>query len=243
MPTRTNQIERSTDYDKFEFIASNRVTDRGHIESLRSSFEEIGNLTQSQPILVNEFYQIIDGQHRFTVAKEMGLPIFYVKHPGLRIHDARKMNMLQRNWNFDDWAHSYAETGDENYKKFLELRADYGFNHSITLMYALGDQGKGGFQDFRDGNFVLTDEVAARERLDKYTEVLQSFKGGKDKNFAYAFLKVIKTPDYDQARMVRKIRDYGDYVIRHYGSVPEFLRALEEVYNYRMGENNRLALY
>lgn len=242
MEDSTTTIRRTMNYDQFKFIHNNRDQSRGHIETLKRAFEEVGNLTEVQPILVNENYEIIDGQHRFIAAKESGAPIFYTVRPGLRISDARSMNILHREWTTDDFAHSYADGGDVNYKKYIEIKDDYNLPHSVIMEYINGGQSRGAFATFRHGEFVLPNEAAARHRLDMLLEVMPKLPIGKDVNFARAYLKVMAVPGFDQARMVDKVTRLGD-MMRKYATVPEYQRAIEDLYNHGHGETTRLRLY
>ena len=243
MDNTTSTVQQSTQYSRFKFMFNNRDQSRGHIEALKKAFEEVGNLTEVQPILVNEKFEIIDGQHRFVAAKDLGAPIFFTVRPGLGISDARSMNILHRSWTTDDFAQSYASSGDPNYVKYLQLREDYGFNHSITIAYVEGGENKGMFAGFRRGDFVLTDEAGSRNRLDKLSEVLALTPVvGVDKNFAFAFLKVLNTQGYDHNRMLQKLEAHPE-LMRRYGSISEYMRAMEEIYNYGNREAGRVRLY
>lgn len=237
-----NVVQVSRNYNKFDLMINNREVVRGHVEALKKAFQEIGNLTRVQPILVNERFQIIDGQHRFIVAKELEEPVYFMVQRGLGIKDARQMNILHRGWTLDDYAKSYALT-DPNYKQYLEVREDYGFGHSTTLLYIVGEETKGMFSDFRNGEFVMIDLPAARARLDKLANVQSHVRYGRNRYFAYAYLKVIAVPGFNEDRMLRKLDEVGDSLLRQFGNTTDFLRVLEEIYNYRMSERNRLRLY
>jgi len=68
------KIFYTTDYSKFNTLAGNRQVNIAHVKKLESSFDEEYLIS---PILVNEKFQIIDGQHRFEAAKNLKLPIYY----------------------------------------------------------------------------------------------------------------------------------------------------------------------
>lgn len=237
-------IQSSTNYSQFKLIGNNRDINRGHLEALRKSFLENGNLTEIQPILVNENMEVIDGQHRYTIAKELGMPIFYMEVSGLRIGDARNMNILHRNWSIDDFASSYAEGGDGNYTRYIKMREDYDLSHSIVLTYIHGAEVKGQNTEFRQGEFSFTpeEEMEARARLEKLVEIQEILPVGRDVAFAYAYLRVMSVPDFDQNRMVDKAQRLGDR-FRRYANPAEYMRALEELYNYQHSDASRVRLY
>lgn len=243
MDNAENVIQETRDYDKFSFMDANRKQLRGHIEALKKSFIEVGNLTKAQPILVNEKFQIIDGQHRFTACKELELPIYYTVVSHLGISHARTINVLHKIWRIEDFARSYALSGNINYQKYLDLREDYGYNHTITLSYILNGQPKGCFRIFRKGEFVMPDngDEQAKDRLDKLAEV-SSLIPFKDEAFASAFLKVINVEGYKQQRMISKLTN-ANHLVRRMVTVPDNLRMLEEIYNWKSQEVGHLRLY
>lgn len=241
----TPQIKVSSNYDEFRFIEANREQKRGHVESLKKAFEEVGNLTKVQPILVNENMEIIDGQHRFTACQELNEPIYYTQVDGLRVGDARKMNVLHRGWLIEDYAQSFAKT-DPNYRKYLDIKEDYGFSHGNTLVYILNtdskDKARGIGKTFRSGEFVLEDEKGARERLEKLAEVGQYVTFVNDISFARAILRVINLEGFDFKRLLHKLELHQN-LLRRYATIEDYLRMLEEIYNFQMAETNRVRLY
>lgn len=239
----STKVLETRDYDKFQFLVPNREQSRGHVENLKAAFEEVGNLTRVQPILVNEKWEIIDGQHRFTAAKELEQPIFYTVHPGLGIHEARSMNILHRGWTIDDYAQSYAKSGNKNYQKYLQLKEDYGFNNSITMTYIEGITGRQRlFKDFRDGEFVVKDEAAAAERLEKLSEAVEKLPLLHNRTIALAFLRIMQAEDYNHATMLKKLDKYG-YKLRKVDELEANLRQLEDLYNHNVAVANRVRLY
>lgn len=61
--------ETTTDYNKFNTFMANRDVSRTHISSLKASIKRHPEILEAQPILVNENFKIIDGQHRFIAAQ------------------------------------------------------------------------------------------------------------------------------------------------------------------------------
>lgn len=239
----SNVVQETTDYDKFSFLNTNRDTNRGHIESIKKSFDEHGNLTKVQPVLVNERFQVIDGQHRFQACKEMEVPIFYTVVSDIGIHQARSMNLLHRQWRTPDFAKSYAEEGRRAYVNYLVLIDDYPtLSHSVLLAYSLGDSRKGLFAEFRNGTYIFEDVHGARERLDKLSELVEIVPSFRSKALAIALLKAMDNEGYDHERMVKKVTQMAPE-IRAYQNVDDNLRQLENVYNSDRHGENRLRFF
>lgn len=237
-----NTVQSTTNYDRFSFLNTNRVIIRGHVEAIKQAFEESGNFTQVQPILVNDRFQIIDGQHRYMAAKETGVPIHYTVVPGLTVSDARKMNALHRSWNVDDYAQSYADSGSEVYRKYLQLREEYGFTHGITLMLVNGtSRTEGLYKRFRHGDFVIENEAAARERLEMLKEITSFLPFKINESFARAFAKITEADEFEYGRMLTKIR-LNSGMMRKYNEIDDNLRQLEDIYNYK-ASSRRVRLF
>lgn len=239
-----SKVHQSTDYDKFSLIATNREISRGHVEALKRAFTEAGNLTAIQPILVNERMQIVDGQHRFTACMELGETIHYTEVKGLGIHEARSMNILHRNWLIDDYAKSYAESGDPNYQRYIDLKEDYGFGHTATMLYIVGAERKKQFAEFRRGEFTCTDDdiKLARVRLSRLADMEGLVDHYKRGYFIRALLKVMNAEGYDHKRMLKKLEAHPE-LVRQYGSTVDYVRMLEEIYNYKNAESNRVRFF
>lgn len=239
-----NVVQETDEYDKFNLMTANRSQNRGHVEALKTAFEEIGNLTKVQPILVNENFDIIDGQHRFVACRELGEPIFYTVVPGLGIEEARSMNILHRNWTVQDFAESYANSGNKHYAEYLQLKEEFGFNHSIMLNYLNGSESRGSYAKFRKGDFKLADRKAAIDRLNKLAEVGEYAEElVNDRYFALAVLRAMNVDEYDHKHMVKKLELHGNQLLERRATTFDYLRLLEEIYNYKMSEENRTRLY
>ena len=66
--TVTNvQVFETRDYDQFKKLNGNRNINESQVDGIVHSILEVGY--QPVPILVNEFMEIIDGQHRLEAVK------------------------------------------------------------------------------------------------------------------------------------------------------------------------------
>lgn len=243
MSELTNVIQQTSDYDKFSFLSNNREYNRKHVENLKKAFVENGNLTMVQPILVNENYEIIDGQHRFVAAQELGQPLFYTMVSGLGIENALSMNILHRSWTSEDYARSYALSGKKGYIDYLNLREEFPFaSHSIMLSYIANAVRQTPHKKFREGDLVIEDLVTVRQRLENLGEIREIAPMHTSTHFAEALLKIMNSDLYKQAQMVAKLKTYPNRLQR-FASTSDYLKALEDLYNFRNTEANHIRLY
>src|SRR5438876_9575188 len=83
--SEVNTIMTTTAYEKFSFLITNRETLPKHILDLEESVNKYPFLLLIQPVLVNEHFQIIDGQHHYEVAKRLKVPFAYAQIPKIGI--------------------------------------------------------------------------------------------------------------------------------------------------------------
>lgn len=225
--------EMTKDYKKFKFLQGNREVNNGHLRELAKSIALYPDLLPERPILVNEDFEIIDGQHRFEACKRLGLPVYYVVGKNLDASSAVALNRNQRNWGLEDYAKSYADSGNQNYKKFLEAVEEYGFTPSITMTYLRGGKVANKTANFRNGEFVINDEEQATHHLEYLQDLAGLFSDFKKGTVAMPALAVFKHPEYDHARMLQKMAMFGDSVFRPYGTYKDIVRNLDDIYNWR----------
>jgi hypothetical protein len=241
---QAQQILSTTDYDRFVILDTNRSINPGHAETLKQAFEEHGNLTAVQPLIVNERMEVIDGQHRLTAARELGVPVFYRVIEGLRISDARTMNILHRGWTIKDWADSYAASGNVNYQRFLALLEAHELPMSIVLYAVRGYKASGAFKQFRDGELVITSEAMAEatKRLDMIAELAEMNSLASVSNFAVAYMQALSNEGFDHKLFMQRLERVPFLLTRQAG-VPEYLQTIENIYNYNLVAKNRMRLF
>jgi hypothetical protein len=240
-PEIADIVKKTTNYDMFQFITANRDVYRNHVENIKKGFAQYGNLTEVQPILVNERMQIIDGQHRFIASMELGHPIYYTVVEGIGIAEARAMNILHASWTTDDYAASYAAQGSLNYQQYIQLREDYGFAHAITMSACTNTQKLNGeFGKFRRGEFVIPHIDETKVILSKLREVVDHAPTKTNRGSETALMKIMQSDNYDHRRMVNKMETWGANKFKRYVSVEDNLKMLEDLYNYKTANKVRL---
>ena len=105
-PMLKEQVLKTTDYNLFSFISGNRKINLAHAKRLERSFK---NRHLFSPIIVNEYHQIIDGQHRFTVCSKLKLPIYYIVVNGYGLDEVQILNTNSSNWKKIDYLNAYCD--------------------------------------------------------------------------------------------------------------------------------------
>lgn len=241
MDDPVGMVYRTDEYGKFNFNSKNRHVNPAHKDNLVKSIQE-NNLLEAQPITVNADLEIIDGQHRFIAAKELGLPIYYVKVDGLEIDDAITLNINTRNWRYKDYLHYWIDQGEEDYIYFEKFMEKYGFGYAVSLaLLGLGqaDKGQKLTDFFNAGKFKPKYSDYAEDMGEKVLKLKEYGKFVTTRSFMLAFDKVMKMDDFDFDEFLHKVEQTPGRFERR-ADVDRYLRMLEDVYNYnRRGQNIR----
>ena len=127
------EIHKTEDYSFFSFVKGNRPL--RNTKKLEKSILEL-DLTMYNPIMVDEDYNIIDGQHRFIACKRLGKPIYYVV---MEEEDAKKAMMLLninlRAWKQEEYLNFYANEIGGCYKDLQDFDNTHklGISNSIVI--------------------------------------------------------------------------------------------------------------
>lgn len=129
------KIRVTDEYDKFKKMLGNR--DVKGVSKIVESVQAVGQIPA--PIVVNEKYEVIDGQNRLEAFKQMDRPIYYITIPGLGIDACRRLNIGQTNWGLEDWVASYAAEGNASYQRLASLINEYKKPFHIEGIIALAN--------------------------------------------------------------------------------------------------------
>ncbi|WP_165005073.1 MULTISPECIES: ParB N-terminal domain-containing protein [unclassified Enterococcus] len=103
-------IYLASEYDQFKLIKGNRkVTANMRLEA---SIKEKGVL---RPIVVNSNMEILDRQHRYTIAKKHSIPLPYYVSTSKSMEDIIDLNNATNRWKLEDYIHKYKEDGLVHY--------------------------------------------------------------------------------------------------------------------------------
>lgn len=225
-------IKKTTNYNQFMYMGGNRVVDLKHVKELQQQMERDRSMFASVPILVNESWYIVDGQHRFEAAKALGLPIYYIQHKGAGLADARQLNIAQKRWGLRDFAQSYADSGRKDYEELLQINDRYHrIPLSTVLEYLAGSRSGGRTTDkFRRGEYQILDKEDGIAALDMLTEVIRIIGHPSTSAFATALWKVLHHSDFDEQQFIRKLKENPDQLLMATSS-RQSLRSIEDIFN------------
>lgn len=225
------QIFKTYKYDSFKRMEGNRSLNRANLSKLRQSMAEEYLF---DPIKVNEKFEVIDGQHRLAICKELGLPVYFHFTPGYGASEMKRLNTSGVKWNKQNFLESYVENGDDDYIEFESIIKKY--DMSIGSLLKIIAYLNGGFpkqiaDQFEDGLFELGDKELIVDFLDKL-EDFSFFSCYKTDKFIAAFIKLNQHPNYQHQKMLKKLATHKDKLTK-VSTMHEYLSLLcNKIYSY-----------
>lgn len=235
-------IQVTKDYSKFKLMGGNRTVDYNHVKQLKQEMRDNPHLLAGNPIIVNENMFIIDGQHRRQAAQELAVPMYYIVLPGATLDETRHLNVTQRRWNMIDFAKSYADSGHQDYKQFLEFHKKYPrISPSIVRIYLVGTETSDMEGDFRRGKYQVGELESAKTNLDFLTAVVEKTHVTINTPMARAILKLLKNKEFDRVLFLEKLdREGARELFQTASAIRGCLRSIENVYNFGSRWQKRL---
>ncbi len=249
--TKVATIYETSNYGKFKIIDGNRPIN--HAKKIIESISKIGVLWQ--PILVNERFEIIDGQGRFLAMKTLGKKIVYVVQPGLTIKHVRCLNENATIWKTKDYIHSYAVGGDSrtSFTNFETVQKQFPEFNVRTIVKAAGKRGLGQEQTskLKDGTYDGMDFESMNVAIRRLT-ILRKFdlivpqKLSHRVNTIYAIIFCIYISETDANFSLSQLEDA---IRKNIGLVPvarnfeDAVKNVDYMYNYKRADKNRYNIF
>lgn len=219
-------IYKTKNYEVFKFIGGNRTIRPGNIEKMRQSMIEQQLVI---PICVNENFEIIDGQHRFTVCKELKKPVYYYVQDGYRLPEVERANRSNTNWSLNDFLHSFTHKNNENYIKVESICDQYNVIASDVIRViakALNKRPRHVVAEFKDEKLIFSDEMY--EQVTDFFEshaLFKDFPSCKSPKFIYSYLELYFHQRYNHEHMIDKYNKLGSQM-KHCVTMDEYLDIL-----------------
>ena len=225
-------MEKTKDYDKFSFLGLNRRLNRRCINALKSSILKNGYI--GNPIIVNDKYEILDGQHRFVALKESGLEVPYkiIENDYDTIID---LNTTQHNWGIEDYINFYCEKDhNQHYVRLKRLCNELNSSPTNVLTMAYRQKPTGqDVENIKKGKLKLTidDELRAKNFYEVFNQISKLLRINPTNKFCSALVAISCKPRFRWQTLVEKSSKYPT-VAYNCRTVDEFTAMLRDLYNY-----------
>lgn len=223
------QILTTNNYELFKSIDGNRNVNELHLSRLKKSIQKKYLFTF---ILVNEKHHIIDGQHRFEVIKELGLPLNYVVCKGYGINEVHQLNENSKNWNADDYLDGYCKLNKPEYLKYKEFKDRYQLGHNQTMSILSGSTDGKAVKTFYSGDFKIKDYKKACDLAEKIKTIGTYYKDYKRRSFINAVKHVMQNQNFDFDMFINKLKIQPGS-LTNCVNAEQYIALIEDIYNFK----------
>ena len=232
----------TSDYDLFKRLEGNRSVLETRVKKILNSISTVGYVMD--PILVNEKFEVIDGQGRLEALRRLNMPVYFIQASGIGRRECIAMNMNQTNWTIADYIESYAEIGCEPYIFLSQLYKEYkGCFKLKVIVNALTGKVDLSKNIIQEGRFKCT-----KEEYDRAKEILSWTKkfvpiisriGGHTEFYYMALNFCWFDKEIDNDRMYDKLSALQADLIP-VAKIQQAFDQIEKPYNHRLGRNKKV---
>lgn len=243
-------ILKTKDYDKFKFDTINRPIDKAHVNNLAASLT-ICNMMDDHPVIVDEDWNIQDGQHRVLAAQKIGETIWY-KVTKKFTHEQLIARQVQKHWTLRDCYHSYVKAGNPEFRKLQELMDKYEVNFNQAALFRDFEAERQGKESrkisttstaIRTGTFKCVDVDVIEHKMAQYRAITDQMRNlNMSHNNTYVWLSsrmftkslfaLFDNSEFDLTTMLKKI-PMQMQVICPRSNFHEYYKMWLQVYNYK----------
>jgi hypothetical protein len=238
-----NQVFQTKTYEMFKFREDNRQVKNRHVSKLTEKMLSKGWIKGSY-VVINEKGEIIDGQHRILAAMKANVPVNYIVERGAGFDEIRGNNQDKKNWALSDHISGFVKDNNPNYiilDEFLKKFPD--FRVTEALMFLTNSSNAVERTVFEGGNFIVKNKDVAEKWATQVTSLKGHFPKGYNKSiFVRAVLKLLsKKKEFNFDEFIRKV-NLRPSMIHLCGTVEQYGMMIEEIYNYRRRNNEKVNL-
>lgn len=242
---RASNAYVTTDYSLFKKLKGNRPIAMVHVKRLEESILKYGMLEVD--VIVNENFEVIDGQNRLQAAKNAKSPVYYKVINGYGLREARILNENMSKWNKREHLESYCELGEPVYIQFKEFLQEYkdhfGFAACEVLLSLRSSMrselvnGKSvSSKSFERGLLHIPDIDKSRFYADRIIEIKPFYKNYGRAVFVRAMVSLFKNENFDHDEFIRKLAAAGAPKLEDCGRVDQYKFIIEDIYNFRRSQ-------
>lgn len=240
-----NTTYETRDYDLFKKLKGNRPLSMVHVRRLEESIKKYGMLEVD--VIVNENFEVIDGQNRLAAAKRAKSVIHYKIVKGYGLNEAKILNENLKKWNRSEHLESYCELGYPEYIKFKKFMDDFR-GHFAFLPCELLLTLRAGVKNevvanksvsskyFEQGYFKAVDLNKSYKYAQQIIEIKPFYKGYNRSVFVRAMISLFKNKNFSHDEFLRKLKSVGAPKLEDCSRVEQYKLLIEDIYNFRRGD-------
>jgi hypothetical protein len=238
-----SSLTSTKNYDLFFRSRENRPVHIDKHKNLRKSMDKYGWIPAYPMHVVRDAagrLVIVDGQHRFEIAKELGLAVWYVV--GDESVDVAVINNGQKPWKIPDYVGSFQQRGIADYVKLQAFVEKHKIPLSTAIALLSGTVSYGNVKDaFTQGRFKIIDEAYATRACFIVNAIRKYNRRSVSSNLIDAIAACCRVDYFDVDRLVNGIERCPEKIVS-YSTRAAMLAMLEEIYNFGRAMKNHKPL-
>lgn len=247
-----NHVNETNDYTMFRTLEGNRNVNKLHIKRLKESFQKAYLLS---PIIVNEKFEIIDGQHRFEAAKQIGLPINFIIATNYGLKEVQMLNENMKNWKKEDYLNAYCDLKNPEYLKFRNFMRrfpEFGIAACETILTGkltggsdnridsnlrseINIRGTYTIRYFQEGELTIPNYVLSVENAKKIIMIKPYYEGFNRSSFVRAMIGIFRIDYYNHSKFIERLTA-NPTALQHCANITQYKFMIEDIYNFRSRE-------
>lgn len=232
-------------YGEFGFFDENREISQRNVESIAEGIEQTYML-DLYPIVTDRERVIVDGQHRFTVAKKMILPFYAIESADVTVEDIARANSNTLAYSVDDARIVYEKLGLKAYEYINHFIRINNLGSGTRLTRRTSSIAKLLDPDcdnsaFVSGDFVVRKPEYAQAVRDMIVDYMK-FQSFIDRSkYSEIIPNLLLNPLYNHERMMSRLEKIPTR-LKKVATRSEGFEVLTEIYNYNVTSDKRVKL-
>lgn len=237
----TKTVYETKDYDLFVMFDRNRPLKNKGRKFLKLK-DSISNFGLINPIIIDNNYLVVDGQHRLDICKQLNISVSFIYRPDT-IKALTSLSNDRENWQVENYAFYYSN--NPSYNKLLNYRQETRL--SLNAIHALI---KGKEIDaflFKSGKFSLNKQEEAKflKTYPILEEIVNLEKGIHKKALTRtrvisSLSRLISHGKYNHKHFVNKLRN--KLRIPSVNTKEDAVNLLLDIYNKNLSAKNKISL-
>ena len=229
----TQKTGVTRDYSVFKYFDRNRIVSKTNVEKLR---QDMALNTQKDEVVVNEKWQVIDGQHRIAALEKDKKPVKFRVKPGANMQDVIAANNTGTKWNTPAWVRNFSHPDHVNnkpYVMYIEFKEKHKLCDGVCQLLLSEDFHDYGRKSFKNGTFKVKNLGRAEENAAALAELVAVDKMFNSMRCAVGFLKIQKLPHFKLTILKTQVEKHCNK-ITHRVTHSDWVDGLIRVYNFNL---------
>ena len=193
--------------------------------------------------MVNDKFEIIDGQHRYLISQELNLPINYIISKNYGLNEVQILNANMKNWQTMDYVNGYCDLGYKDYIIYRDFVEEYSLNNQVAILILSGEQFGGNdvsiTSKFKEGLFKVNNINNSIKIVEKLQMIKPYYDGCMRRSFVIAMLGMFKNQNFEFTEFIAKLKQQPT-TLQDCTNTTQYRSLIEEIYNYRRREKVNL---